>query len=352
MKEVPTRGSDPLFTKKWLKKQLKDRTDFFFAQFNEINARPADAYCDANFRNHAAAVWDSFQDETAVSNMCDSLYRLSELTAIEADLLRSAVKFPTLDLNDPGAQRKITELMAMAKGNPSPYQMFCEALALYDFAEALRLHVFARNPGGSQFFASAHAARSGIRTSLILEREARKERFIQLADQAVIPNDMRLGYFSQKARRICERVAKHTFRYPRERASLMILESSIHRMMSETPDLGNTVEIGHRTEDFVVRERALGAAQHYLADAEGIVITLSRRNRVRMRLSLERAKLNCALAAMDPDRDVSIRYLKLAEHDVEWLKKAASPPGLVPWKIIAALASQRLAETRAGVNSS
>lgn len=99
-------------------------------------------------------------------------------------------------------------------------------------------------------------------------------------------------------------IARHLFRYPRERASMLILEAQMARLLSP----------GER------RAIGLASARSFLRDAEPIVWSLGSRSRVRSRFLLERIKVHRRLAEM-AHKDEAEMYLDFCNRDLMALEK-------------------------------
>ncbi len=87
-------------------------------------------------------------------------------------------------------------------------------------------------------------------------------------------------------------------------------------------------------DEITFQRQALSVAQSCLAQAENTIIGVSRKNRVRMRFALERAKVNEALAELAESPAEIRRYLSYAKHDLEDLKAKTAQSKLLVWKMI------------------
>lgn len=300
-----------------------------------------------SLREAAVRVFDliGYGDPRQVSEFCHAVYRLSDMTAAEADLWRSKPRLEELNISDTSVIGRVEELQSQL-GTPTAtapsggaYHHFCRSLAMYKMAEQLRMEVFRRDPLGNHFFHSGRAARACIRTCLVLEREARKRRIVNSGMTGPIAPEMRLGLFSREARRVNDRVTKHLFRFPRERASLQIIESSTHRMLSEPfAAAGDDLAVENK-----FHLRALRMSHRFLLGAEGIITGLSRRNRIRMHFFLERTKWHVAMASASVnDPENASKFLLSAREDAQRLQRLAEASELPNWIVLAAMAAKRV----------
>ncbi len=287
-------------------------------------------------------------DPETAAEFSRNLFQLSDITAEEADLWRSINTVETLGITNTAVNRRIEDLRKQL-GAPdfecfkrSPYGHFCKSLATYKLAEQLRMEVFHQDPLGGHFIHSGRAARANIRTCLVLEREARKERLKELKGAQLMQREHRLGLFAREARRTNDRVTKHLFRFPRERASLHIIEASMHRMLSEVPASIRNTEFEEQSAAF--ERHALEVSWRYLNSAENIVLGLSRKNSIRRHFSLERIKLHVALADATTDRDIKKKHLEQAKRNAQYLTAKAQETGTAIWIILAAMQTQRVAK--------
>lgn len=206
---------------------------------------------------------------------------------------------------------------------------FCQAHALFSFAEEVRLLGYDRDPLSGKFFASGHAMRTMIRTGLKLEVLRRSI----LSGDGVTKHP--LGPFGIRIRRDSDTMTRHLFRYPRERASQLVTEASILRIL-------------------VFREEGLPAllsARELLARAETVTSLTSRRSRHTLRLALERAKLHRAISRFYlgsnlPDaQSAAEAFASLSHIDVRYVEKVAEKrQDTKIWKALARRQRARVSE--------
>lgn len=319
------------------------------APLEEYEALPSvHSYASGLFRDVGSG------DPAIVAEFTRNLFQLSDITAEEADLWRSIKTVESLGVSNIAVKRRIKDLRNKL-GEPdfesftqSPYAHFCRSLATYKLAEQLRMEIFHRDPLGGHFIHSGRAARANIRTCLVLEREARKVRLGKLKEHELIRGRHRLGLFSREARRTNDRVTKHLFRFPRERASLQIIEGSMHRMLSEVPSNIYHPEFKEKSKAF--EQRALGISWRYLNSAENIVLGLSRKNSIRRHFSLERIKLHLALANASSELNIKKKHLNQAERNVKYLTAKAQETGTAIWIILAAMQERRIGSFQKLIN--
>lgn len=260
----------------------------------------------------------------ASSSVADLLFRIAEHHATQADLASS----------DSSIQKsEWTVALPFERSMFSTYQPiseaevireFCLSLSIFRIAEKLRLRTFSTDPLSAHFFASGHAARQMIRVALKLENMAR----------AIAHSKGRKpespGAFARLARRTADTLTRHLFRFPRERASMLILEASMLRLLATD----------------TTRQSCHENATKFIAKAEPIVLGLGRSVRIRLRLALERAKLSRAKAAeMHQHGKVRQRdqYIDLCATDIAYLKfMARTEYPLDLWLRLADLQGERL----------
>ncbi|MEM6485368.1 MAG: hypothetical protein AAF662_10340 [Pseudomonadota bacterium] len=197
----------------------------------------------------------------ATSHVVDILNRYAESLALQADL-----DFGKHKVNSETGRTEVPIV------DEESFQQEYESKMLSAFAWAKLAEAFfdgnrSRNSTNSESKLSGHAARQMIRTSLRLENLARKH---------VSTTERTCGFFGQEARRTADRLCWHLHDYPRERASMLIIESSIARLLSSESN----------------RRNALDLSLHYLADAEHIVEALDPKARLRLRFTLEKCKVH------------------------------------------------------------
>ena len=233
-------------------------------------------------------------DVSEISSIVDILFRLGEKHGISAEIsgchTNVCLKHDTNVMEPPMGK----QFFHRTSGLISAYVVF-------EFAEALRLQLFMRYPRSSDYFASGNSGRQMIRTALALERIYRRSRQNKVNGISV---------YGQRAVVSMKTLARHLFRYPRERASMTIIESALFRTLGH---------VGTEIEN-------LKTSQRLLRHAEPVVLGLGRTTRVRLRLALERAKVNQAIArylAKDNcGNPIEIeRYLSLSKIDIDYLEQ-------------------------------
>jgi hypothetical protein len=180
---------------------------------------------------------------------------------------------------------------------------------------------------------SGHSTRSCIRSALKLERWARRH------SPDHDPNKGNWGFFAQRARRNADALTHHLFRFPRERASMLIIESSLARILA-----------GRRDE-----LEALSCCRAYLCNADAIIQTLDTDARIRMRFRLERSKVNLRLATVvgrvsdeadPPTVESEQQYLLMASNDARMLLAEANTHGLTLWTLLAKRQEEKIVQAQ------
>ncbi len=229
--------------------------------------------------------WDEEQIDAAI----DILFRLGALHGIEADLQsfstartvenESHFNFFRADLYHPASDRR---------------RAYSATLAIFVAAESMRLRLFERRSSGSSYFASGHATRQMIRTAIELESFLSRSRLHKHAETPSI--------FLTFALQQADTLSRHLFRYPREQASAILIESDL-------------VRCGTRGID---RAKGLAKARELIGLAEVIVLGLGRETRLRLRLASLRSRVHCELAALGGVN--AEQYQDLCEIDVQYLE--------------------------------
>jgi hypothetical protein len=231
-------------------------------------------------------LWTAEDERRDQKSVIGLLFRLGESYAAEGDLLGREGERPSGWLDT-----------------------FIKAYAIFRLAESMRLRMFSLDPTGTDFIASGHATRTMIRVALKIEN-ARSE---------ALREDLAVGFYGWQARRMADVLARHQFKHPRERASMLILEATIARLLSR------------RSNAF----EALNAARNFLTRAEPVVLGLGPQARTRLRLYLERGKVHRHLFQVDPDERRGARYIELAQLDVDLLKSTSHNQQSVLWHRLA-----------------
>ncbi|TQV88336.1 hypothetical protein [Aliikangiella coralliicola] len=180
-------------------------------------------------------------------------------------------------------------------------------------AEALRLKLFSNSAYGDANAISGSSARLMIRIALSLESQSRTQHNVNA-----------VGYFGRRARRMSDIVCRYLFDFPRERASMLIVESSMIRTL-EANGNGNNLE-------------SLLNCLHLLSNAEEIVESLDYSTRLRLEFKHERFQVLLALAYHYrhlKNEEQSKFYFELAKYDECELSNLASnqPNNLLFWKL-------------------
>ncbi len=259
-----------------------------------------------------------------ISNVVDIMYRI----AVHADIKDGAIQGNNPDYYDQlrsGTWEK-RDILSVSKIE-EPFEVlgtFCQSLSIFRIADELRLSIFRSAPLSAEFFASGHATRQMIRIGLKLEVMARKLFF----------NDVegieKTSAFARYSRRNTDALARHLFRYPRERASMLIIEATMLRLLSTDNN----------------QKESLGTARSFLTRAEAIVLGMGWNARIKLCLALERSKLNRALARMhiaDGNYSVAREFTKLSGLDISYIGERARNKGDGwLWKTIAGMQEARI----------
>tara|TARA_R110001606_G_scaffold380811_1_gene541582 strand:+ start:14318 stop:14968 length:651 start_codon:yes stop_codon:yes gene_type:complete len=203
------------------------------------------------------------------------------------------------------------------------------AIAAYEVAEIIRRSTFVISPFSGEHAVSGHATRGAIRLALILEREA--SRSVPEGEMHAIREYREgPGLFGEYAARMKNELVRSLGRFPRERASILILEASMIRIMG----------------DFPHQDGALHRAFNLLEEAEAIVLSISATSRLRLRFLLERAKLHRELGRRLHRDGIAHWKQQIAagQHDLASLQNLASQLRLPLWESIAIIQLQKLEE--------
>ncbi|MFT4924829.1 MAG: hypothetical protein ACI8WB_000913 [Phenylobacterium sp.] len=222
------------------------------------------------------------------SEVVDLLSRLAESIACEAEL-----KFLNHAKEPKEKQRYIKKVLLA-------FAYLCQA-------EALRLQLVVSQPKIKFDAVSGHCARLMIRIALRLETLSKRHHSV-----------VNTGYFGRKARRMADVLCRHLFAYPRERASMLIIESSFARLLNSDK---------HKLD-------ALKLSLSFLDTAEPIVESLDLKAHVRKRFRLERSKVFTNIAIeYEKLNDMRKRnfYLKLAKYDADTCSNLASVQDQMMW---------------------
>jgi hypothetical protein len=251
-----------------------------------------------------------------LSMLSDLYFRMAEFHASRADFAAARLA------GAPEVSHDLTMMRSFEdKTEQQVIDEFALSLAIYRFAEQLRLMAFELDPLGTEYFASAHPTRQSVRVALKLERYSRAQREKGSADE--------LGLFAAYARRLADTLTRYQFRYPRERAGQIVLEATMLRHLAPEKQ----------------RAEWLHSARSHLALSETLVLGLGRKARVRMRLSFERLKVHRELV---PFYEGAHRraLIEACQHDLLLLTQVSHELRLPVWAQLAALQRHKLrAET-------
>lgn len=246
-----------------------------------------------------------------LSEISDILFRIGERYALEGDTKYSEA---TISMLTRGTRR-------IRPGDSAFLDCLTTSMAYFRLAEALRLQAFSDSPSGDHFFASGHSARQFVRVALKLERYSREQ---MAKDWAPVP-----GFFARKARQMSDVVTRHLYQYPRERASLLILESSMARLIPGGES----------------RAAALSSARAFLQRAEPVVLALGIDARVRMRFLLERIKIHRRMSRFWKAEDRRFA-LTSAEIDLASLGELIARQRLPLWRNLLVIQKEAVAAAK------
>ncbi len=229
-----------------------------------------------------------------IGSLADIMFRLGERHGISAEILGST---------EGSCEQHDTDVMSPPTAGSHFHRTsgLISGYVVFELAEALRLQLFQRFPHSNDYFASGHSGRQMIRTAVALENIHRRSRK---------GSQTGIGTYGHRAILGTKTLARHMFRYPRERASLSIIEASLFRTLGQ---VGTEIENLRKSEEL-------------LRQAEPVVLGLGRTTRVRLRLALERAKVNqsiaCTMAYKRNKNDSEVkRYMALSKLDIQYLER-------------------------------
>ena len=206
-------------------------------------------------------------------------------------------------------------------------RLFARAFAAYEIAEIIRRSTFRKSPFSGEHAVSGHATRGAIRLALILEREACRS--LSPPELDVVRTEREgPGQYGNYAVRMKDELTRSLGRYPRERASLLILEASMIRILNE----------------YRYQPDALPRALDFVEEAESVVVDMSPSARVRLRFLLERAKLHREIGRNlhSAGNTLWLQSFVAGRHDLMSLENLATNLSLPLWVSIAEIQLRKL----------
>jgi hypothetical protein len=201
------------------------------------------------------------------------------------------------------------------------------ALARLLVVEAARIALFRLDPTGVGFTRSNSQGRTTVRLAIKLDDEYRQ----QLSLTQSVPS----AYF-RFARRMSDSCTRMTWQFPRDQSNALIMEASMLR--SESKRITSSSQL--TDTDAKLARRLLAAARATIGRSERVLTTPNMVSRARLRMMLERHKLNRDLAALHArcdDKNYSHVYRQHAEYDLSLLRGAVDASDARPyWKLIVA----------------
>ncbi len=208
--------------------------------------------------------------------------------------------------------------------SPAVRAGFVQSFSAYYVAEFLRNRIYWGDPNHGPSEIGGRAARGYIRVALKLERFRVSLARHHEADPK--PG----GWFWQRAHLVSDEFARQLSRFPRERVSNLILDSTMARYYES------------RHSDRYAK--FLEMACECLRSAEPQVMKLSMHNRLRQRFALERTKVlaeKARLAIKACEFEQAYRYLAICVSDIDSFERIARPDDLL-WKNLAASNRSRI----------
>ncbi|WDI33040.1 hypothetical protein PUV54_07510 [Hyphococcus flavus] len=291
-----------------LKRDLKDEFLHWTAGENYSRSKNNRSPLDVSSSTSSMFILDKDDnkiDGKSLSYISAIVARHAELLATKADLRHGELRLANKELSSDD-KRSIRE-------------EFSDALAAFTIAEQIRLFIFDQDAFGGDYFLSGHTARTMIRTCLKLGSLSDRN------DQATGDATMQ-GKFELMARRMADLWSRGLYRFDRERASMLVMESSILRITSES---ANRTELSSDESTFA---RCLA----FLREAEVLVLTLPPASRAHMRFLLERIKVyrRAAIALENTDAVKAQTYHRLAKYDLDSLERLAKRQNLQIWNTL------------------
>lgn len=202
----------------------------------------------------------------------------------------------------------------------SRVRRFLEAICILVLAERFRRRAFETDPLRRDFFINGHATRVFIRTLLVLikaydnlQREQVKQLKEPKEQAAEMPSLPSRIYLAEQARRHMDVLSRYMARYPTERVSLLILESTYARVVGRANPRADDEPGRPFLPDLKVASRVMDEADSMI----GVVV---QRPRVLMRFYLERCKVLRELGEAMPASDARNYTLAAARYDVDRLE--------------------------------
>ncbi|MBX2879585.1 MAG: hypothetical protein KTR32_06615, partial [Granulosicoccus sp.] len=211
---------------------------------------------------------------------------------------------------------------------PECSQLRKQALARLLLVEAARIALFRKDPTGTGFSRSNGQGRVAVRLAIKLDDEFRQ----QLSLSQTVPS----AYF-RFARRMSDSCTRMAWQFPRDQANVLVMEASMLR--SESDRITSASRLTQKDAELALR--LLTAARKTIGRAERVLATPNLLSRARLRMTLERYRLNRDLANLYSRRnnvELAAIHRQHAQHDRDTLRGAVATNYARPyWKMIVAL---------------
>lgn len=202
------------------------------------------------------------------------------------------------------------------------------ALARLILVEAARVALFRLDPTGTGFTRSNAQGRTAVRLAIKLDDEFRQ----QLSLAKSVPS----AYF-RFARRMSDSCTRMAWQFPREQSNALIIEASMLR--SESNRITDSSQITE--QDAALAQRLLMTARATIGRSERVLTTPNLASRARLRMTLERYKLNRDIAAYHRrfgDKELARVFRQHSQYDLSMLRGAVETSDARPyWKLIVGL---------------
>ena len=203
-----------------------------------------------------------------------------------------------------------------------------QALARLLLVEAARISLFRIDPAGHGFSRNNAQGRTAVRLAIKLDDEFR---------QQLTQAQSRPSVYFRFARRLADSCTRMSWQYPRDQANALIIETTMLRSESERITSSSRLT----DNDAALANRLLMAARSTIGRAELVLTTPNIATRARLRMTLERYKLNRDLARFHRrgDNTEMIRIFKQhAQYDMAILRGVVEANDARPyWKLIVGL---------------